>query len=118
MANPICHFELVTPDVEKARDFYSRLFDWKIEAMPGADYWLINAGREPGGGMMKTPAPGVPTAWTMYVLVNDVENALARVKDLGGRVLTPKTEIPGIGWFGVFADPQGAVLALFEELKK
>lgn len=41
MANPFVHVELQTNDAAKAKDFYGRLFDWKLEDVPGMDYTLI-----------------------------------------------------------------------------
>ena len=43
---------------------------------------------------------------------------LDKVKELGGRVLREKTEIPGMGWFGIFQDPTGNVLALYTSMNK
>ncbi len=66
MANPFVHVELTTTDTGKAKAFYGALFDWKLDDMemaPGFTYTMIRVGEGTGGGMMKTPAPGVPTAW-------------------------------------------------------
>src|SRR5579872_7358026 len=60
MPNPFCHVELNTTDVKKAKDFYGKLFDWKLEDMPG-DYTMIGVGEGTGGGMMKNPIPGAPS---------------------------------------------------------
>jgi hypothetical protein len=81
-------------------------------------YTMIKTGGEPRGGIMATPQPGVPTAWTTYVLVGDVAAALKRVEKLGGKVLMGKTEIPGMGHFGVLADPTGGVLAVWQAGQK
>ena len=59
MANPFVHVELNTTDVGKAKDFYGKLFDWKLEDMAGGmDYTLINVGEGTAGGIMKHPMPG------------------------------------------------------------
>ena len=60
MSNPFCHVELNTTDVAKAKTFYSKLFDWKLEEMPGGDYTMIRVGEGTGGGMMKHPMAGAP----------------------------------------------------------
>lgn len=115
MPNPFCHMDLATPDAEGARAFYAALFDWKFSTVPGpVPYTLIDTGREPGGGLMAAP-PGVPTAWTPYVLVDDVAASAKKVTGLGGKVLKEKTAIPGFGWFAVAADPQGAAIGLFQK---
>ena len=92
MANPFVHVELTTPDTGKAKTFYGALFDWKLDDMemaPGFTYTMIRVGEGTGGGMMKTPAPGVPTAWLPYVLVNDVTAATAKAKSLGAVPSSP-----------------------------
>jgi hypothetical protein len=49
----------------------------------------------------------------VYVQTDDIEATLAKVESLGGRVLVPKTEIPTVGWFGVFSDPTGNKVGLY-----
>jgi catechol 2,3-dioxygenase-like lactoylglutathione lyase family enzyme len=61
--NPFVHVELLTNDVEKAKDFYTKLFDWKLEEIPGMDYTLIEVGEGTGGGMMRNPMPESPSRW-------------------------------------------------------
>jgi uncharacterized protein len=61
MANSFVHVELLTNDVDKAKDFYKRLFDWKLEDIPGMDYTMINVGEGTCGGMMKNPMPEIPS---------------------------------------------------------
>ncbi len=60
MANPFVHIELLTSDVARAREFYTGLFGWKLEDVPGMDYTIINVGEGTGGGMMKVPVPDMP----------------------------------------------------------
>jgi uncharacterized protein len=85
MANPFVHVELTTPDTGKAKSFYSALFDWKLEDVemgPNFTYTMIRVGEGTGGGMMKTPAPGVPTSWLPYVLVDNVSAGRAFARPL------------------------------------
>jgi hypothetical protein len=114
MANPFVHVELQTNDVAKAKDFYQKLFDWKLEDVPGMDYTMIKVGEGTGGGMMKNPVPGSPSNWLAYVLVADVAAATEKAKSLGATICKEVTEIPDIGWFSVITDPTGAVLALWQ----
>jgi predicted enzyme related to lactoylglutathione lyase len=116
MPNPFCHVELNTTDVKKAKDFYAKLFDWKLEDMesPGGGYTLIKVGEGTGGGMMKNPIPGAASFWLAYVLVDDINAATKKAKSLGANVMRDVTEIPDVGSFSVLADPTGAHLALWE----
>jgi uncharacterized protein len=116
MGNPFVHVELMSNDVGKAKTFYSTLFDWKLEDMPMADttYTMIKVGEGTGGGMMKNPIPGAPSAWMAYVLVDDVKAATAKAKSLGANVMKDVTEVMGAGSFSIITDPTGAMLGLWE----
>jgi uncharacterized protein len=117
MGNPFVHVELTTPDTGKAKAFYSALFDWKLEDMemgPGFTYTMIGVGEGTGGGIMATPAPGVPTAWLPYVLVDDVTAATAKAKSLGATICKDITEVPGAGSLSIIADPTGAAIGLWQ----
>jgi predicted enzyme related to lactoylglutathione lyase len=112
--NPFCHIELNTTDVKKAKDFYSQLFNWKLEDMPDGSYTMIQVGEGTGGGMMKNPVPGAPSFWLSYVLVDDIQAATKKAKSLGGTVMREVTEIPGHGSLSVLTDPTGAHFALWK----
>lgn len=117
MANPFVHVELNTTDVAKAKAFYGKLFDWKLEDVPmgpGGTYTMIAVGEGTGGGMMQNPVPGAPSTWLAYVLVDDVEVSTRKAESLGATVAMGKTEVPGVGWFSVIVDPTGAALALWK----
>lgn len=117
MANPFVHVELNTTDPARAKAFYGKLFDWKLEDVemePGFTYTMIKVGEGTGGGMMKHPMPGAPSTWLAYVLVDDVGVATAKAKSLGATIAKEATEIPGVGWFSIIVDPTGATLALWK----
>jgi predicted enzyme related to lactoylglutathione lyase len=116
MGNPFVHVELSTTDVSKAKTFYAKLFDWKMEdmKMPGGDYTMIGVGDGTGGGLTLQSMPGAPSMWMAYVLVEDMEQSVTKVRALGGTVVQDTTEIPGMGWFAVIVDPTGAMLGLWK----
>jgi uncharacterized protein len=121
MGNPFVHVELTTSDTGKAKAFYGELFDWKlddVEMGPGFTYTMIGVGEGTGGGLMKTPAPGVPTAWLPYVLVDDVSAATTKAKSLGAIVVKDVTEVPNAGSFSVILDPTGAAIGLWQPKAK
>ncbi len=86
MANPFVHIELQTQDLEKSKKFYTSMFDWKMEEIPGMDYTMISVGEGTGGGMMKNPTPGDPDNWLPYILVDDVEASTKKAKSLGATI--------------------------------
>ena len=116
MANAFVHSELNTTDVAKARSFYGKLFDWKLEDMPMGDttYTMIKVGEGVGGGIMKNPVPNAPSFWLTYVSVDDLEASTKKVKELGGTVMKDVTEVPDMGWFSIVVDPTGAPLGLWK----
>lgn len=117
MANPFVHVELATTDIGKAKRFYGSLFDWKLEDMKMSDdmtYTLVNVGEGTGGGMMQHPMPGAPSMWMAYVLVDDVEAATKRARDLGAQVMRDVTPVEEMGWFSIIVDPTGAHLGLWQ----
>jgi len=116
MANPFVHVELATTDVAKAKDFYGKLFSWKMEDMPMPDgaYTLINVGEGTGGGMMRQLIPGAPSMWMAYVNVDDVKAATKKAQSLGASVMKDTTEVKDIGWFSIITDPTGAMLGLWQ----
>jgi predicted enzyme related to lactoylglutathione lyase len=116
MANPFVHVELNTTDVAKAKGFYSKMFDWKMEDMnmDSGTYTLIGVGEGTGGGLMKNPIPNAPSFWLSYVVVDDVDAATKKAKSLGATVMKDVTEVPGMGWFSIITDPTGAALGLWK----
>jgi len=116
MANPFVHVELNTNNLGKAKPFYENLFGWKLADVPQMNYTMVEVGEGTGGGMMemKEKSP----MWLAYVQVDDVRAATQKVKALGGSVLKDVTEVPGMGWFSVIADPTGATLGLWQSTKK
>jgi uncharacterized protein len=121
VANPFVHVELNTSDPEKAKTFYSKLFQWQLEDMPNPAvpsnvYTLIKVGSGTGGGIMKQ-SPGGPAGWLAYVEVDDLEAITRKAQSLGGKVMKDVTEVPGMGWFSFIQDPTGAILGLWKTKK-
>jgi predicted enzyme related to lactoylglutathione lyase len=118
MGNPFVHVELNTPDPVKVKEFYSKLFDWKLEEMPNpvvpdSSYTLIKVGEGTGGGIMKQVAGG-PAGWLAYVGVEDIQASTTKAQSLGGQVMVGVTEVQGMGWFSFIRDPAGAILGLWQ----
>ena len=118
MSNPFSYCELHTTNPKLAIDFYGKLFDWKLASVEtgGGPYTTIETGAV-GGGLMKQEAK-LPSAWLVYVAVDDVNSATEKARGLGATVQMTKTEVPGHGWFSVITDPAGATFALWEQLHK
>jgi hypothetical protein len=115
-AGALCWNQLTTSDVGAAQAFYGALFGWAMDALEDSSppYWMIRNDTNLNGGLMAHPPAqdGAPASWLVVFAVEDVEQSLADLERLGGRALSPTTDME-IGRFVVAADPQGAVFALF-----
>ena len=101
--------------MDRTKNFYRTLFDWEITNDPRwPDMEMIATGTEPGGAFFRGP-PEMPLMFNAYVKVDDIDETLGKVEKAGGTVIMPRTEVPPIGWFAVFRDPEGVVLSLFQE---
>jgi hypothetical protein len=120
VGNPFVHVELMSTDVAKAKTFYGKLFDWKLEDMDMGDmtYTMIRVGQGTGGGLMKNPIPGAPSMWVAYVEVDNLTAAVDKAKSLGAKVMKDAQEVPNAGRFSIITDPTGAMLGLWEAKKK
>jgi predicted enzyme related to lactoylglutathione lyase len=116
MPNPFVHVELNSTNVDKARNFYRQLFDWKLEDMKAGDidYTTIGVGEGTGGGMMKQLIPKAPSAWLPYVGVSDIQATTKKAKALGATVMKDVTAVNDMGWLSIVVDPTGAMLGLWQ----
>ncbi len=110
--------ELASRDAAAAKTFYTSLIGWTAEDMetPMGPYTLFKtAGVEnPVGGLMQMTEEwgDMPSKWSAYIAVDDVDAALARVEELGGTVLEPAFDAEGVGRMAFIQDPTGAHIAL------
>lgn len=117
--------ELATNDTEKAREFYSELFDWTFDDMDmdvggGMTYTMfMNEGR-PAAGMMaiEENMGDLPPNWAVYFAVDDCDASVELASSSGGGVVVPPTDIPEVGRFAFMSDSQGAVFAIIKLLKE
>ena len=113
-------FEILADKPERAVEFYKKVFGWKINRWEeSSDYWLVDAGpeEEPGinGAITKRPDKD-----SVYIIINvpSIDEYLKKIIDAGGGIISPKEEIPNIGYSAYFRDTEGNVIGLFEELKR
>jgi predicted enzyme related to lactoylglutathione lyase len=113
--NPFVHLELNTPDLEKAKSFYSAMFDWEITDMdmgPAGIYATFKPSDGPGGGMFSVG--DAPTGWMPYIGVEDIKAATAKARELGANIFMDSHEIPEVGWMSVLTDPTGCRISFFQ----
>lgn len=113
----IVHVEIPSANVESAARFYQDLFGWKIQPVPEMNYTMWEAGNGDEYGGFPLVSDDNPAGQVLiYIDSDDIDADLKNVQKLGGKVLTQKTEIPGMGWFGIFIDPTGNVLGLYTSM--
>ena len=116
----VIHFEINADNPDRAVKFYSAVFGWKIQKWEGPmEYWLFSTGEkdEPGidGALMKRRYPEVSTVNT--ISVPSIDDFMVKIADSGGRIVTEKTTIPGIGQFCYCQDSEGNTFGIIEEVK-
>lgn len=116
----VCWTELMTRDVEAAKDYYKKICGWKFVSVPmgpGApDYILGMKDDTPIVGIMDmnqssdddTAAP----FWMSYFSVNDVDAAVDATLAAGGKLKLAPFDVPNTGRIAAVVDPMGALLGL------
>jgi predicted enzyme related to lactoylglutathione lyase len=108
---------LITPDAEAARDFYSAVFGWELETMAGGAYTTVShRGRALGGivDASKQQNPPRSGVWLAGVSVPNVDDTLSRAVGAGAKQILAPTDISEVGRIAVIIDPDGAVLQLVD----
>ncbi len=113
----VIHFEIGADSPERAIKFYKEVFDWKIEKWDAPiDYWLTTSGRDDERGIDGAikHREGPQQAVINTIDVPSVDEFIHKIKNAGGEVVMPKTEIPGIGFNAYCKDTEGNIFGLFE----
>src|SRR5688572_25883758 len=119
----VVHFEIPFDNKARAMKFYADTFDWKLTDMPQMNYVMAQTAevdaqqmpKEPGainGGLFERPKEAPYP--TLYIDVPSIDEALEKVQAAGGKVVTAKTPIPGMGAYARITDTEGNILGLFQ----
>ena len=119
----VVHFEIPFENKQRAMSFYAQSFGWQLQDMPEMNYVMANTvatgpdyrPNEPGainGGLFQRPKEA--PAPVLYVGVSSVDESIKKVQAAGGKVVTPKTPIPGMGAYARITDTEGNIIGLFE----
>ncbi|HWW54877.1 MAG TPA: VOC family protein [Acidimicrobiales bacterium] len=109
--------DLGSPDTDASRAFYGALFGWEsqVTADPNAGgYTMFTLRGKNVAGLGPLMNEAQPTAWTTYVSVVDADATVAKVKDAGGMVFVEPMDVLDVGRMAIFADPTGAVIAVWQ----
>jgi predicted enzyme related to lactoylglutathione lyase len=111
MSHPVIHAEIRSTDPDATREFFGRLFGWTYTdgAYPG--YTFADTGAKGALPTAISPLQGHGDAVLFFVGVDDVAASLERAQELGGTIVQPPQQVPGVS-FGVLADPQGHLVGV------
>ncbi len=122
MANRVVHFEIEAQDLERAKKFYTDAFGWEMDQM-GADmgnYVVVKTGdpKEPGGingGIFGAQAGGQKlNAYSCVVAVENIDEAIEKVRAAGGKIIGGKMDIPTVGTYVKCQDTEGNNFSLLQ----
>jgi predicted enzyme related to lactoylglutathione lyase len=119
----VVHFEVPFDDADRAHTFYREAFGWQLASMPGMGYTIVTttatdeSGRpgEPGGingGMLAKQGP--ITSPVITIGVDDLDDALARVEKLGGKVAIGRQPVGDMGFAAYVHDTEGNLIGLWQ----
>lgn len=110
----ICHIEIPTTDPQKSKEFYSKIFDWKMNQEMG-EYITFSTPDNDGGGFTTDSKP-VKDGVVLYIKVEDINKKLEEIKGAGGQVVKEKTGISEeYGYYALFTDPCGNIMGLWSK---
>ena len=109
--------DLASQDAEGSRNFYSKLFGWKIDVNPDPQYGgygRATAGDKDVAGISPAQDPNAPTAWNLYIGTDDVEGLSRKIEAAGGKVVAPAFDVGDQGRMAVYQDPAGAFISAWQ----
>ena len=112
----IVHVEFAAKDRKALSKFYADVFGWETEDIDQMDYTTFKSGDGLGGGFNPVNETTPMGTTTVYIATDDVTASLKAVERAGGSILVPESDIPNMGKFGLFRDPQGNMVGLYKAL--
>jgi predicted enzyme related to lactoylglutathione lyase len=112
-----CWVDLGVADIAKAGAFYAELFGWEVQQGPpeaGGYALCLKDGRPVAGIGPKMGPAGEPSAWVTYLAASNADEAAAKIRASGGRVLMEPMDVMDLGRMAMAADPGGAVFGLWQ----
>ncbi len=117
MKNKLTHFAIHIDDIERAKSFYDKVFDWGFNSYGQDDFIQIKADKSENGeliGAMQSrkysPVADKIIGLECTIGVESIDAIIEKVKINGGQILMPKTAIPYVGWIAKFLDTEGNLI--------
>jgi predicted enzyme related to lactoylglutathione lyase len=111
----VVHFEIPLDNPERATAFYRDVFGWTINKWDGpTDYWLVETGKDQPGIDGALFRRGDTKTTVNTIDVPSVDEFVKKIEAKGGKLMTPKTPIPGVGYFANLLDTEGNLFGILE----
>lgn len=112
MANgDFCHIQFSSTDIEKTKIFFTTIFGWTFQDIPGFEtYSMFQTPNGLGGGIDLGPNAEAPSdkGSILHIETDDIDATLAKIIENGGQTIVPKTAISDeFGHFALFLDNVG-----------
>ena len=119
MGRPVMQWQILAKDPERLSDFYGKLFAWKVSSDNPLGYRTADTGSPKGisGGFWPSGPEGHSFV-QLFVDVDDVEQYVARVGQLGGTTIIPRQVLPGGDEMAIVRDPEGIPFGLMKSAKR
>jgi uncharacterized protein len=125
----VVHFEIPIKNYDRAKKFYTELFDWQINEWPGSKFKYgmstttptdKNGPQEPGAinGALMEPTEIFEHMTMITIAVSSIEKYLTKITKAGGKTLMPKSKVGDMGFMARFSDSEGNVVGLWENISK
>jgi predicted enzyme related to lactoylglutathione lyase len=109
----ICYIEMAAEDIESSSAFYKAVFDWNIRKRGDGAISFDDGVGEVSGAWVKGRTPAVSPGLLVYVMVDDMEETIAKIIANGGTIVQPVgMDAPEIT--ARFRDPAGNVIGLYQ----
>jgi uncharacterized protein len=109
----IVHIEIPAADRHATAEFYKQMFDWDYQHIADPVPYTMSGEGHVTLGYTEPRDDFQVGSPLLYVASDHIDEDLKRAEELGGRIIQPEMEIPGMGWFGIFTDPTGNTIGLF-----
>ena len=117
IANKPVWVDLASSDAAGSRDFYSKVFGWKVEVNPDPQYGgygMAKVGNEQVAGIGPKMSAEQPTAWSIYIGTDNADDLAKKVQAAGGKVVAPPFDVGTQGRMATFQDPSGAYISAWQ----
>ena len=120
-ANNVERFAISADNVPRARRFYSQVFGWKFEPWGPPNFFRIATGNKKNPGISgalrerREIVPGkVTQGFECSISVANIDATVSAVKTCGGKIVTPKWRIPGLGTLVTFEDTEANIVTAIQ----